>query len=181
MVGTGFITKGAIFGLNGAQWCTSPGYIPFCDPSLLLTSRFQLSGPEATALIAGFNDAGPLRANGLWLQGAKYLVLRADERSIYGKKGAGGVVAVKTGQAVLIGIYDENIQPGQAYFAPPPSPLLLSFPCLANRDFRCLFQFFPTFTCFSRSVELSPNLSFSSLLFSILFLCFITSASFFLF
>lgn len=31
-----------------------------------------------------------------------------------GKKGAGGVVMVKTGQAVLIGQYNETIQPGQA-------------------------------------------------------------------
>eukprot|EP01128_Nolandella_sp_AFSM9_P007704 TRINITY_DN42_c2_g1_i2.p1 TRINITY_DN42_c2_g1~~TRINITY_DN42_c2_g1_i2.p1 ORF type:complete len:149 (+),score=34.63 TRINITY_DN42_c2_g1_i2:67-447(+) len=100
LVGTGFISQGAIFGLNGAQWCTSAG--------------FQISGPEAQALIAGFGDAGPLRANGLWLQGQKYLVLRADERSIYGKKGPGGVVLVKTGQAVLVGIYGENTQPGQA-------------------------------------------------------------------
>jgi len=41
------------------------------------------------------------------------MTLRADNRSIYGKKGAGGVVVVKTNQAVLIGLYNENIQPGQ--------------------------------------------------------------------
>lgn len=99
LVGTGFVTKGAIFGLNGSQWCTSPG--------------FQISGPEATAFIAGFNDASPLRASGLFLQGEKYLLLRADERSLYGKKGTGGCVLVKTNQCVLVGLYDEKIQPGQ--------------------------------------------------------------------
>jgi profilin len=40
--------------------------------------------------------------------------LKADDRSIYGKKGATGCVCVKTGKAVLIGVYNENTQPGQA-------------------------------------------------------------------
>jgi Profilin len=34
--------------------------------------------------------------------------------AIIGKKGAGGVVCVKTNQAVLIGQYNETVQPGQA-------------------------------------------------------------------
>ena len=41
-------------------------------------------------------------------------MLRADDRSIYGKQGANGVVCVKTKQAVLIGAYQEGIQPGEA-------------------------------------------------------------------
>lgn len=35
-------------------------------------------------------------------------------RSIYGKKGAGGVVNVKTAQAIVIGVYDDKLQPGNA-------------------------------------------------------------------
>lgn len=41
-----------------------------------------------------------------------YLV-KADGRSLYGKKGAAGVVCVKTNQAIVIGTYNESIQPGQ--------------------------------------------------------------------
>lgn len=41
------------------------------------------------------------------------MTLKADARSVYGKKGATGFCAVKTNQSVLIGLYDESIQPGQ--------------------------------------------------------------------
>jgi profilin len=44
----------------------------------------------------------------------KYFVLRADDRSVYGKKEASGIVCVKTKQAVLIGIYDPPTVAGEA-------------------------------------------------------------------
>jgi hypothetical protein len=37
-------------------------------------------------LIKGFKDASALRASGLRLAGTKYILLRADDRSIYGKQ-----------------------------------------------------------------------------------------------
>ena len=40
------------------------------------------------------------------------MALKCDDRSIYGKKGAAGVVIVKTGKAVIISVYDDKIQPG---------------------------------------------------------------------
>jgi profilin len=39
---------------------------------------------------------------------------QADERSIYGKLGKGGFCAVKTTQAIIIGVYGEGVQPGSA-------------------------------------------------------------------
>eukprot|EP00013_Stygamoeba_regulata_P004662 CAMPEP_0177639906 /NCGR_PEP_ID=MMETSP0447-20121125/6265_1 /TAXON_ID=0 /ORGANISM="Stygamoeba regulata, Strain BSH-02190019" /LENGTH=65 /DNA_ID=CAMNT_0019141953 /DNA_START=1011 /DNA_END=1208 /DNA_ORIENTATION=+ len=45
--------------------------------------------------------------------GAKYMTIRAEANSVYGKRGPGGIVCVKTGQALIIGVYDENVQPGQ--------------------------------------------------------------------
>eukprot|EP01124_Arcella_intermedia_P008832 TRINITY_DN1564_c0_g1_i1.p1 TRINITY_DN1564_c0_g1~~TRINITY_DN1564_c0_g1_i1.p1 ORF type:complete len:126 (+),score=5.88 TRINITY_DN1564_c0_g1_i1:101-478(+) len=98
LVGTGHVTKAAIIGHDGSAWATTAG--------------FALSAGEAAALVKGFGDAGP--ASGLFIQNEKYLVLKADERSIYGKKGTSGVVCVKTGQSVLVGIYNDKIQPGQA-------------------------------------------------------------------
>jgi profilin len=41
-------------------------------------------------------------------------LIQGDERSIYGKKGATGVVIVKTPQTILIGVYNENMQPRNA-------------------------------------------------------------------
>jgi len=42
---------------------------------------------EVKALIAGFKDPAGLQANGIRLQGIKYIFLRnIEDRSIYGKK-----------------------------------------------------------------------------------------------
>eukprot|EP01123_Difflugia_compressa_P003734 TRINITY_DN15035_c0_g1_i1.p1 TRINITY_DN15035_c0_g1~~TRINITY_DN15035_c0_g1_i1.p1 ORF type:complete len:127 (-),score=27.57 TRINITY_DN15035_c0_g1_i1:97-477(-) len=98
LVNTGHVRSGAIFGHDGVQWATSPG--------------LDITAAEANALISGFNDATFLRQCGIFLSGDKYLLVRADERSIYGNRGQGGVVAVKTTKAVLIAIYDSKITPG---------------------------------------------------------------------
>ena len=65
------------------------------------------------ALSRAFTDATAIRANGLIIGGEKYIALRADDRSVYGKKGAGGVICVKTKLAILVGVYDEKTQPGE--------------------------------------------------------------------
>eukprot|EP01117_Protostelium_nocturnum_P020532 TRINITY_DN9283_c1_g1_i1.p2 TRINITY_DN9283_c1_g1~~TRINITY_DN9283_c1_g1_i1.p2 ORF type:complete len:127 (-),score=45.87 TRINITY_DN9283_c1_g1_i1:137-517(-) len=100
LVGSGAVSQAAIFGHDGSKWAASAG--------------FNVTAQEAKNLAAGYKDASSLRANGIHLSGVKYLTLRADDRSIYGKKGAAGVITVKTGKAVLIGVYNENTQPGQA-------------------------------------------------------------------
>ncbi|KAJ3055736.1 profilin, required for normal timing of actin polymerization in response to thermal stress [Rhizophlyctis rosea] len=100
LLGTRKITKAAIHGLDGSLWATSKG--------------FSVTPTEAQALIKAFTDASGIRANGLHVGGTKYIALRADDRSVYGKKGSGGVVTVKTKQCVLIGAYEEPIQPGEA-------------------------------------------------------------------
>jgi profilin len=41
-------------------------------------------------------------------------LIQADERSIYGKNGAGGVILVKTEQAIIIGVYKEGTKPDNA-------------------------------------------------------------------
>ncbi len=99
LVGAG-LKQAAIFGHNGTCWAASTG--------------FNVTETEAAALCAAYTDPSGIRARGLFLEGVKYFTLRADDRSVYGKKGPGGVVAVKTLQAILIGIYDEKTQPGQA-------------------------------------------------------------------
>ncbi|KAJ3292958.1 profilin, required for normal timing of actin polymerization in response to thermal stress [Borealophlyctis nickersoniae] len=100
LVGTKKITKAAIHGHDGSLWATSKG--------------FSIAPQEVQTLVKGYTDPSGVRANGLHLGGVKYIVIRADDRSIYGKKGTGGVVTVKTKQAVLIGVYEDPIQPGEA-------------------------------------------------------------------
>lgn len=65
-------------------------------------------------MITGFNNPANLQAQGLHLKGVKFFLIRADERSIYGKHAEEGVIAVKTKQTVLIGHYPAGVQAGEA-------------------------------------------------------------------
>lgn len=79
LVGTGKLTKAALFGHDGSLWATSAGFnVHF--------HMIQVSATEAQILSAAFRDASGIRANGLMIGGVKYIALRADDRSIYGKK-----------------------------------------------------------------------------------------------
>jgi len=100
MVKSGNITKGAIFGLDGNKWAISPGY--------------NVTPDEAKKIIAAFKNPADIRASGLFIASVKHIALKCDERSVYAKVGTGGIVCVKTGKCVLIGAYDEKVQPGAA-------------------------------------------------------------------
>ena len=100
LVGSGHIQKAAIVGLDGSVWAHSGG--------------FNVAASEATGVVGNFNNPGAAQAGGVTVGGVRYLTLKADARSIYGKKGAGGVVTVKTNQCVLVGVYGEGTQPGAA-------------------------------------------------------------------
>ena len=108
LVGTGKLNKAAIHGHDGTLWATTQGF------AVNTVNNNQINPNEVKTLASAFKDASGIRASGLHLGGVKYIALRADDRSIYGKKGQGGVVCVKTKQAILIGLYDEPIQPGEA-------------------------------------------------------------------
>merc|ERR1712146_385918 len=82
LVGTGSCTSGAILGHDGSTWATSAG--------------FAVSAAEGQKLASQFANPGSAQADGVNVAGTRYMCLRADDRSIYGKKGAGGVCCVKT-------------------------------------------------------------------------------------
>ncbi|KAH3674344.1 hypothetical protein WICMUC_003370 [Wickerhamomyces mucosus] len=101
LISTGKIDKAAIYSNQGdSLWAQS--------------NNFQLAGPEINELIQGFTNPVNLQSNGLHLQGVKFFLIRADDRSIYGKHAEEGVVAVKTKQTVLIGHYPAGVQAGEA-------------------------------------------------------------------
>eukprot|EP01118_Nematostelium_gracile_P001004 TRINITY_DN11000_c0_g1_i1.p1 TRINITY_DN11000_c0_g1~~TRINITY_DN11000_c0_g1_i1.p1 ORF type:complete len:127 (-),score=34.56 TRINITY_DN11000_c0_g1_i1:7-387(-) len=100
LVGSKAVVKAAILGQDGAKWAAS--------------SSFNVTQEEGKTLFAAFKDPFEIRNNGLFIAGMKYLCIRADERSIYGKQGATGAVCVKTGKSILVGVYNETSQPGQA-------------------------------------------------------------------
>ncbi|MCJ1334973.1 profilin, required for normal timing of actin polymerization in response to thermal stress, partial [Bachmanniomyces sp. S44760] len=59
-------------------------------------------------------DVKSVQSTGLHIAGQKYVVIKADDRSLYGKKGKEGIIIVKTTQAILVTHYPETIQPGSA-------------------------------------------------------------------
>lgn len=101
MIGSGKVDRAAIYSRAGdSVWAQSVG--------------FDVSAPEISELARGFEDPSKLQANGLHVQSQKYFLLRADDRSIYGKHEESGIVAVRTKQAILVAHYSAPTQPGEA-------------------------------------------------------------------
>jgi len=92
--------QAAIIGHDGGVWAASPA--------------FGLKAGEGAKLVALFNNPPQAFSDGITVNGVKYLCIKSESTSIYGKKGAGGIVTAKTGQAVVIGVYNETLQPGNA-------------------------------------------------------------------
>ncbi|VEU20706.1 DEKNAAC101538 [Brettanomyces naardenensis] len=101
LTATGKLDKAAIYGADGASvWATTNG--------------FQLQPSEVQDIATGYGDASKLWSSGLHVEGQKYFCIKADDRSIYGKHEAEGVLCVKTKQAILIAHYPGGVQPGEA-------------------------------------------------------------------
>ncbi|PVU96519.1 hypothetical protein BB561_001123 [Smittium simulii] len=94
------ISQAAIHGLDGSLWATS--------------TDFKMSPEEIKVLISSFSDPSNIRSSGLYANGQKYFALNCNDRSIYGKKESSGIICVKSKSCVIIGAYNEMIQPGQA-------------------------------------------------------------------
>eukprot|EP00824_Muranothrix_gubernata_P020406 TRINITY_DN40782_c0_g1_i1.p2 TRINITY_DN40782_c0_g1~~TRINITY_DN40782_c0_g1_i1.p2 ORF type:complete len:137 (-),score=31.03 TRINITY_DN40782_c0_g1_i1:104-490(-) len=82
-----------------ASWAASPS--------------FTVGTKEAEALMASFQDPSKIFESGITVNGVKYYALRANDRSIYAKKGSSGLVCVKTKLTIIVATYDDKIQPGQ--------------------------------------------------------------------
>ncbi|KAM9977913.1 hypothetical protein ACTFIR_011790 [Dictyostelium discoideum] len=103
LVGAG-LCQAAILGANdGGVWAKSSG--------------INITKPEGDSLVALFKNPADVFSKGAVVSGVKYMGIKGDPQSIYGKKGAGGCVLVKTNQAIIVGLYDEKFQPGPAALA----------------------------------------------------------------
>ncbi|KAI9721018.1 MAG: hypothetical protein M1812_002497 [Candelaria pacifica] len=107
LVGTGYVDKAAIFNSEGTSvWASSPG--------------FTVAPAEIKEVVTAFKDKGDaqgikqVQSSGLHVAGERFVVIKADDRSLYGKKGREGIVIVKTQQAILVTHYPESVQPGSA-------------------------------------------------------------------
>ncbi|CAB4252032.1 similar to Saccharomyces cerevisiae YOR122C PFY1 Profilin, binds actin, phosphatidylinositol 4,5-bisphosphate, and polyproline regions [Maudiozyma barnettii] len=100
LVATGKVDRAVIYSRAGdAAWATS---------------SLTLQPTEIAEIAKGFDDPSGLQSNGLHVQGQKFMMLRADDRSIYGRHDAEGVICVRTKQTIVIAHYPPTVQAGEA-------------------------------------------------------------------
>ncbi|XP_042490832.1 profilin-1-like [Macadamia integrifolia] len=91
----------AIIGHDGSVWAQSASFP-------------QFKTEEVTGIMNDFSEPGYLAPTGLFLAGTKYMVIQGEPGAVIrGKKGSGGVTIKKTNQALIFGIYEEPVAPGQ--------------------------------------------------------------------
>ncbi|KAH7401110.1 profilin [Phaeosphaeria sp. MPI-PUGE-AT-0046c] len=105
LVGTGNIDKAVICDVNGqTTWASSPD--------------FSLSAAEMSAIAASFNDKSETKAviaNGIKVNGEKYMTIESTDEALKAKKGKEGIVAYKTTQALLIAHHPDSVQTPNAF------------------------------------------------------------------
>ncbi|KAH3900249.1 profilin SCDLUD_003221 [Saccharomycodes ludwigii] len=101
LVATGNLDKAAIYSRAGdSVWASSNG--------------LALQPNEIKDIVTGFDNPSGLQSNGLHVNGQKYMLIRADDRSIYGRHDAEGVICVRTKQTILVAHYPSGVQAGTA-------------------------------------------------------------------
>ncbi|GAQ78249.1 Profilin [Klebsormidium nitens] len=91
----------AIYGQDGSLWAESAEF-----PKIL--------PEEIEKIVAGFADPNLLGPTGIMIAGQKYMAVMSEKDVVLrGKKGPGGCTIKKTTSALLIGIYEEPVQPGE--------------------------------------------------------------------
>ncbi|GAT25090.1 profilin Pfy1 [Aspergillus luchuensis] len=68
------------------------------------------SPQELQGIAAAFKDPNSAFGTGITIGGEKFVTIRADERSLYGKKGKEGIVVVKAVSCVMVAHHAENAQ-----------------------------------------------------------------------
>ncbi|XP_020575184.1 profilin-2 [Phalaenopsis equestris] len=95
------LTAAAIIGHDGNVWAQSENFP-------------QYKPEEINGIMTDFNEPGHLAPTGLYLGNTKYMVIQGEPGAVIrGKKGSGGITIKKTNLALIIGIYDEPMAPGQ--------------------------------------------------------------------
>ncbi|PIN10043.1 Profilin [Handroanthus impetiginosus] len=95
------LSAAAILGHDGVVWAQSSTFP-------------QLSQAEIKGILTDFDEPGHLAPTGLFFGGTKYMVIQGEPGAVIrGKKGSGGITIKKTGQALVFGVYEEPVTPGQ--------------------------------------------------------------------
>lgn len=101
LLGTGKVDKAALYSRAGdSLWASSGG--------------LNLASNEIGKIARGFDEPSGLQSTGMLVQGQKYMLLRADDRSIYARHDAEGMVCVRTKQTIILAHYPPTVQAGEA-------------------------------------------------------------------
>ncbi|KAJ5727027.1 hypothetical protein N7493_006054 [Penicillium malachiteum] len=71
---------------------------------------FKLSQNDINSLAAAFTSDATAFANGFSIGDEKFVTIRADARSLYGKKGKEGVIVVRASSCTMIAHHGESVQ-----------------------------------------------------------------------
>ncbi|GFP83893.1 profilin-a [Phtheirospermum japonicum] len=119
------LTAAAIIGLDGSVWAQSAAFpqiriarktrvFVFLFVDGIMNLCVQFNPQEIANIVKDFDEPGFLAPTGLFLSGAKYMVIQGEPGAVIrGKKGSGGITIKKTGQALIFGLYEEPMTPGQ--------------------------------------------------------------------
>jgi profilin len=105
LVGTGHIDKAALVSAAGdSVWATSPSFE--LKPAELKAISAIVSGDQS-AKDKAFGE-------GLYVAGERFVMARAEDRSIYARSGREGLAVAKTTQAIIIAHHPESAIAGNA-------------------------------------------------------------------
>ncbi|RMJ29001.1 hypothetical protein PHISP_00081 [Aspergillus sp. HF37] len=74
------------------------------------SSGFSMPQSEVTALASAFGNSSQVLENGFVVGGDKFFAIRADDRSLYGKKTKEGVVVVRAVSCIIVAHHPETVQ-----------------------------------------------------------------------
>ncbi|MCJ1482500.1 profilin, required for normal timing of actin polymerization in response to thermal stress [Schaereria dolodes] len=122
LVGTGQLDKAAIFNAEGTSvWAASSGFnVRSHFRQILFWAEIKIpyvAPAEIKEVVNAYKDTAQVKnvqSAGFHIAGDRYVVIKSDDRSLYGKKGKEGIIIVKTTQAILVTHYPESVQPGTA-------------------------------------------------------------------
>jgi len=98
------LVHAAICDVNGASWIQA-------------SAGSGIEQAELKKFLSNMGKVDILSTSGITLGGVKYMYLSGNEETCRGKKGAGGVHLAKSNTTLVVGVYDDKIQPQQAAVA----------------------------------------------------------------
>lgn len=98
----GRLSHAAILNHAGDVWAKSPDFP-------------EVSEKEAQSILQEFRNPGTIALMGLFVGGNKYIVIPGEPGEVIrGRKNQDGITIKRTAQTLVIGIYGEGVQAGEA-------------------------------------------------------------------